>query len=269
MIFLRKLIKKSQSQFAAMIGVSIHTIISVENGRNQLSENLARRIEIATGADLRLRHKDQVAAVGGGTFTKAAFEGWRARFSSDKHNAEGRFNEIKYWIELVLKAAAKPGKAGNRDRLPAVYMALTDWLAETRKAFKLEQEIDEVLEEEPHEIIRRSHDFPLLMRNKREFAEVAREMGTTTQDLFKKYQQQARGLKANEQVRLDTAYEMRRAWNPFKPGLVAAFDECKVKKLLPKPKFEFKKADLSQYKPVSDPAQPTPPPDVSAPPARS
>ena len=107
------------------------------------------------------------------------------------------------------------------------------------------------------------------MRNKREFAEVAREMGTTTQDLFKKYQQQARGLKANEQVRLDTAYEMRRAWNPFKPGLVAAFDECKVKKLLPKPKFEFKKADLSQYKPVSDPAQPTPPPDVSAPPARS
>ena len=164
MIFLRKLIKKSQSQFAAMIGVSIHTIISVENGRNQLSENLARRIEIATGADLRRRHKDRVAAVGGGTFSKNAFDDWRMRFSSDRHNAEGRFNDVKYWIELVLKAAARPGKAGNRDRLPAVYMALTDWLAETRKTFKLEQEIDEVLEEEPHEIIRRSYDFDLLMR---------------------------------------------------------------------------------------------------------
>jgi transcriptional regulator with XRE-family HTH domain len=240
MIQLRKLIKKSQSQFAAMIGASIHTVISVENGRNQLSENLARRIEIATGADLRRRHKDQVAAVGGGTFTKAAFEEWRMRFSSDKHNAEGRFNDVKYWIELVLKAAAKPGKAGNRDRLPAVYMALTDWLAETRKAFKLEQEIDEVLEEEPHEIIRLSHDFADLVRNKKELAEVARQMGTTPKDLLKKYQQQMRGLKANEQVRLHTAYGMRRAWNPFKPGLVAAFDECKVKKLLPKPEFEFK-----------------------------
>ena len=33
---------------------------------------------------------------------------------------------------------------------------------------------------------------------------------------------------------------MRRAWNPFLPGCVGAFDECKVKKLLPKPEFEFK-----------------------------
>jgi transcriptional regulator with XRE-family HTH domain len=269
MIQLRKLIKKSQSQFAAMIGVSIHTVISVENGRNQLSENLARRIEIATGADLRRRHQDQVAAVGGGTFTKAAFEEWRARFSSDRHNAEGRFNEIKYWIELVLKAAARPSRAGNRDRLPAVYMALTDWLAETRKAFKLEQEIDEVLEAEPHEIINVAYDFDDLTRDKKEFEFVARMLETTPKELLSKFHHYSRGLKQKDQVQLHASYEMRRAWNPFKPGLIGAFDECKVKKLLPKPKFEFKKADPSRYKPVSDQVQPTPPPDVSAPPARS
>jgi transcriptional regulator with XRE-family HTH domain len=269
MIFLRKLIKKSQSQFAAMIGVSIHTIISVENGRNQLSENLARRIEIATGADLRLRHKDQVAAVGGGTFTKAAFEGWRARFSSDKHNAEGRFNEIKYWIELVLKAAAKPGKAGNRDRLPAVYMALTDWLAETRKAFKLEQEIDEVLEEEPHAIINVAYDFDNLMRDKKEFEFVARMLETTPKELLSKFHHYSRGLKQKDRVQLHASYEMRRAWNPFQPGLVGAFDECKVKKLLPRPKFNFQKVVASRGKQVSDPTQVTPPPDAPATPARN
>jgi transcriptional regulator with XRE-family HTH domain len=269
MIQLRRLIKKSQSQFAAMIGVSIHTVISVENGRNQLSENLARRIEIATGADLRRRHPDQVAAVGGGPFTNAAFEAWRARFSSDKHNAEGRFNEIKYWIELVLKAAAKPGRAGNRDRLPAVYMALTDWLAETRKAFKLEQEIDEVLEEEPHEIINVVYDFDDLTRDKKEFEFVARMLETTPKELLGKFHHYSRGLKPKDQVQLHASYEMRRAWNPFTPGLVGAFDECKVKKLLPRPKFEFKKADPARYQPVSGQAQPTPPPDVPAPPARS
>src|ERR1035441_8280186 len=50
---LRKVIGKSQTQFAAMIGVSKHTIISVENGRiKQLSKDLARRIQIATGAEI-------------------------------------------------------------------------------------------------------------------------------------------------------------------------------------------------------------------------
>jgi DNA-binding XRE family transcriptional regulator len=49
---LRKVIGKSQTQFAAMIGMSKDTVISVENERNRLSRNLAKRIEIATGADL-------------------------------------------------------------------------------------------------------------------------------------------------------------------------------------------------------------------------
>ena len=252
-----------------MIGVSIHTVISVENGRNQLSENLARRIEIATGADLRRRHPDQVAAVGGGAFTKAAFDEWRARFSSDQHNAEGRFNDVKYWIELVLKAAARPGRAENRGRLPAVYLALTDWLAETRKAFKLEQEIDEVLEGEPHEIINVAYDFDDLTRDKQEFEFVARLLATTPKELLSKFHHCSRGLKPKERVQLHASYEMRRAWNPFQPGCVAAFDECRVKQLLPKPKFEFKKAEPERYQPVSGQARPTPPPEVPAPPARS
>ena len=49
---IRKIIGKSQSQFAALVGVSKHTIISVENGRNELSKNLTRRIYIATGAQI-------------------------------------------------------------------------------------------------------------------------------------------------------------------------------------------------------------------------
>src|ERR1039457_1366000 len=41
----------SQARFAAMLGVSKDTIISVENGRNRLSASLARRLRFATGGN--------------------------------------------------------------------------------------------------------------------------------------------------------------------------------------------------------------------------
>src|SRR3974377_274909 len=99
---LRKTIGKSQAQFAAMIGVSKHTIISVENGRNQLSGKLTRQICIATGANLLTDRQGQVATLGGGRFSRETFEDWRTRFSSEEHNAQARFDEINFWIALVL-----------------------------------------------------------------------------------------------------------------------------------------------------------------------
>jgi transcriptional regulator with XRE-family HTH domain len=136
---LRKIIGKSQTQFAAMIGVSKDTVISVENGRNQLSRNLAKRIQIATGADL-------LRATPGNplNFTSHDCKRWRDKFNpSNEAAALKQFEEMKPWLKVVFLAAAKSGLAGNRDRLPAVCLSFREWLNETRQYFKLENEIED------------------------------------------------------------------------------------------------------------------------------
>jgi DNA-binding XRE family transcriptional regulator len=238
---LRKTIGKSQTQFAAMIGVSKHTIISVENGRNQLSGKLARQIRIATGADVLADRQRQIAALSGGKFSKDSFEDWRTRFSSEERNAQARFDEIKFWIALVLKAAAKPGVAGIRDRLPAVYLSLIDWLSDTRKTFKLEQEIDDILEDEAHEIVEISFGYEDLATDAQMARTAARLLDMTPKDLLRKFKQHTRGLKRGDTVILHVRAELRRAWNPLNDGAIGGFDLPKVRKILPKAEFQFRK----------------------------
>jgi DNA-binding XRE family transcriptional regulator len=150
---LRKIIGKSQSQFAAMIGVSIHTVISVENERNQLSRNLARRIEIATGANLiegKIESPFQVT-----TYTPNDFERWRRKYNpSNETTALKQFDEMKTLLKIVFLAAAKSGLAGNRDRLPAVCLSFREWLNNTRQQFKLRNEIEDLMEDETRSVER-------------------------------------------------------------------------------------------------------------------
>lgn len=143
---LREVIHKSQSQFAAMLGVSKHTIISVENGRNGLTPNLARRMYIATGVSL-LKDLFHFVHTPGKNYLREDFESWRSSYypGNDK-TAKQQFGRMQFWIELLFKSAAKSGTAGNRDRLPALHLSLVEWLETARKEFKLESEIDETLE---------------------------------------------------------------------------------------------------------------------------
>src|ERR1043165_1807709 len=91
---LRRVIGKSQSQFAAMLGVSKHTIISVENGRYQLSRNLVKRIQIATGADFsqaKLESPFQVAQ-----YTPDDFNKWREKYhQTNEASARKQFEEMQ------------------------------------------------------------------------------------------------------------------------------------------------------------------------------
>src|SRR5215470_6528301 len=48
---LRKIIGRTQAEFAVMIGASKDTVVSWETERNQLSPAFARRIAFATGVD--------------------------------------------------------------------------------------------------------------------------------------------------------------------------------------------------------------------------
>ena len=263
---LRKIIGKSQSQFAAMIGVSIHTVISVENGRNQLSENLARRVQIATGANLLHRAERQ-----------SRVRGWRRVFQKRflKHGVPGSparnirpkhvFEEIKYWIELVLRAAAGPGAAGNRDRLPS-RLLIPRWLAQRNpQHVQGKKEIDAILEEDPHEIISHACDLEDLKGDGQFAKMLADQLEMTPKELLGKFKQRTRGSKRANLPTLTVTFEVRRAWNPDSNGPGRAFDTCAVKKLLPKAKFEFKRIVHSRPQSGNDQAQARPQPDFPAP----
>jgi len=221
---LRKIIGKSQTRFATMIGASKHTIISVENGRNQLSRKLAEKIQIATGADLS-----------GGTlenYTVNFFNDWRTKYyPSNEASARKRFEEIQTWVKIIFLAAAKPGLAGNRDRLPAVFISLAQWLDETRQKFKLHKEIDDLLEDETRTIGRTAFSLSYLLEKPKKAKAVLAEHGldySKIKSLLKRHP---------PHHLLIIKDEFWRDWDPS--GSCISF-VCKTRKLIPKAKYRVK-----------------------------
>jgi transcriptional regulator with XRE-family HTH domain len=158
---LREIIGKSQTQFAAMIGVSPETIISVENARNGLSRKLAKKIHVATGADLWQETPGTRL-----NYTLEEFNRWRDKYSpSNETAALEQFEEMKHCLKVIFLAAAKSGFAGNRDRLPAVCLSFRAWLTDTRQHFKLNDEIEDALEDETREISRRGFSIQGLLKD--------------------------------------------------------------------------------------------------------
>jgi DNA-binding XRE family transcriptional regulator len=255
---LRKTIGKSQTQFAAMIGVSKHTIISVENGRNQLSPKLAKRIQAATGAeilDVNIRFApfgNNPRFVGGtrlsqavldftrqrwdGTgkydkiYTREDFEQWRKNFySCNDKTARDQFGKIKIWIEYVFRAAVKPGPAGMRDRFPAVYQSLIDWLNETQELFKLMPAIDEILENETRDQGEVCMSIDSLLADPKEAKRKLDEYGydfSTVKKIFKR--------RKTVFYSLTLVTESRQVWDPMDDNLTIP---CSNRKVVTKPRY--------------------------------
>ena len=234
----RKIIGKSQSQFATMIGGSKHTVISVENGRNQVSKKLARRIQIATGVNWLKSADGKLLDIERNEYTYKSFESWRTRFNN-ADSAMRNFKEVKFWLEIFFRAAAKPGVAGNRDRLPAVYMSLVDWLYNTAKTFKLDQEIDDILEALPHEILHRAYSYGELKTNDFFLANIARQHGMTVQSLKDQIKKHKHRMKRGDVLFLNADMESRRVWLKENEGHLSGIDYSQTQQLLTKPKFEF------------------------------
>jgi len=239
----RRQIGKSQSQFAAMLGVSKHTIISVENGRNRLSPKLARRIRIATGAPVE--NESNLEFLDWWVKEKR-FDKWREQFKSDEKTAQARFDGLAYWIGLVFKAAGRPGVAGNRDRLPAVYLSLVEWLDETRTTFKLENEIDDLLEQEPHWLSEQIWTDTHLRRD----AELTKWVADQLEISVSKLRQGFKAQRKADLVLLHAEIEVRTAWDPEAGDFPPAYIKSKVKKLQRKPKYWFEPKDWPK-KPTS------------------
>lgn len=152
---LRHFTGTSQARFAAMLGVSKDTIISVENGRNRLSASLARRLRFATGVNNLelLEGTGKLLDYTGNSYTSKSFTKWLAKFPELKGTKAERdtlalasLDFLKGWMELIFVAATRSG-TGGLNRFPNVFRSLEEWMVTTCAEFKLGNEIASVLEE--------------------------------------------------------------------------------------------------------------------------
>jgi len=150
---LRRIIGRTQSEFAAMIGASKDTVASWETGRNKLSPQFARRIAFATGVDgdALLRGYTTVffdhPLTGEKIYTAEDFESYRKtlRGRSDEAGAKHHLKHCQDALELLLMAATKASGGKVRYRLPSVLDSFIEWCDRTREDFKLGELIDEQL----------------------------------------------------------------------------------------------------------------------------
>ncbi len=147
----------TQKQFASMVGVSLPLIKAVESGQVPLTEKLQRNIEIATGAIFAWPHYKETGLeierapngevwgamlhVGGGRlsrdYSRAHWERHQRFYASDDHAANLALKEAMPALEALFTAAAKPGVAGAKHRLPSLRASLQEWMREANENFKL------------------------------------------------------------------------------------------------------------------------------------
>ncbi len=82
-------------------------------------------------------------------YTRQDFEQHRAAEwgRSDEQAAQRHLERCVDALELLLRAAAKPGGGKVRDRLPGLVDSFVQWCEEARENFQLERGIDEQLEQ--------------------------------------------------------------------------------------------------------------------------
>jgi transcriptional regulator with XRE-family HTH domain len=150
---LRRVIGRTQAEFAAMIGASKDAVASWEIGRNKVSAAFARRICLATGVDGKLllmginvplaNDPSRPAQV----YTAEDFERYR-RTQWGRSGEEGAQHHLKQCVdalELLFMAAAKPGGGKVRHRLPGVVDSFIQWCEQASEEFKLGPQIKEQL----------------------------------------------------------------------------------------------------------------------------
>ena len=168
----------TQRQFAAMVGASLPSIKAVERGEYPIKPPLARKVVLATGAQLtwpvirggRLEHvplpngEIRWMPIGeamanecmqtkhpGRAYTRTHFDIHRRFFgflgidwtnpAECKRAAERALERCMPSLRALFVAAAKPGVAGLNHRLPGLYASLENWMSKEDRAFKLTRRI--------------------------------------------------------------------------------------------------------------------------------
>jgi transcriptional regulator with XRE-family HTH domain len=145
---LRKIIRKSAEEFAAMLGVKLHVITNIENGRQKITTELAQKIYAATGVCIwsYFGGNDVVLAHGmGPEYTYEYYEHWRSGnfgMGTEKSYEEFRI-EASDTLSLVIQAAKECGSPKNR--LPALRVAFQEWCCKVVNNCDLEKTLNTIL----------------------------------------------------------------------------------------------------------------------------
>jgi transcriptional regulator with XRE-family HTH domain len=180
---LRKIIGRTQGEFAAMIGASKDAVASWEIGRNKLSAQFARRIALATGVDeaaLLRGHgplSGHVPFEGRKPFTEAMFERHRNSYwgRTDKAAAQQHLRNCADALGLLFLAAAQSGGGKIRHRLPGVLDSFIQWCEWTRKDFQLDGQIEALLAERKLKLVL-NHTYRQWREMQKEDPAMARKM---------------------------------------------------------------------------------------------
>ncbi|HIG30485.1 MAG TPA: XRE family transcriptional regulator [Verrucomicrobiales bacterium] len=144
----------NQKRFGELVGVSGETIKSVETGRLKISQELASRIMMATGAcPLELRKYSSTGKPTGKAqtqfgepYSKEFFEHWKAGvFKATEENAVQDARTLYGWLEVLFLASARPGT----DKLATLKMGFIQWLEEAKDTFGLNSQVKAVLKDRP------------------------------------------------------------------------------------------------------------------------
>ena len=142
---LRTAAKLTQGELATLIGASKIAVTSWERGVKRLSPPFAHRIHMATGGSVSslLRGQGIKGPSPGVSYTQETFRVWRKTFAGNAPALAARFGELAGdSIGLILKAAATQGAGKAKDRLPAVWVSLIQWMERSVSSFRLLPEID-------------------------------------------------------------------------------------------------------------------------------
>jgi transcriptional regulator with XRE-family HTH domain len=148
LVALRKIIHRTQAQFAALVGVSTDTVVSWENGRNRLTAEKARAIHVATGARTPelLKGQGKVKNMDRLPYSLADFDAWHRTYlgSTDESRADYFSQQAYIHVWLLFHAAAKPGAGKLKQRLPAVWISFLEWADQIAENCQLKRQIKEV-----------------------------------------------------------------------------------------------------------------------------
>ena len=146
---LRKLLGRTQAEFAVLVGASKDAVVSWENGRNPLSATFARRIALATGVDESslLRGSEPLLArhpFPRRPYTEEDFQRHRKTCWGDsaEENARRQLRPCADALELLFRAAAKASEKEGPARLPGLVDSFRQWCEEIREDLQLDELIE-------------------------------------------------------------------------------------------------------------------------------
>jgi transcriptional regulator with XRE-family HTH domain len=161
----RKILGKSQAEFANLLGISLQRIKDLETRTTGMTrgaaklDDIAKRIRTQAGADVS-KWNGKILNMRGKTYTEDDFAAWQKQFHMrDEAAARAHGRYLCAWVDLMFEAAARKGCPAS------VWSSLMDWIETTRRDFGLSSAIDAVLKERLAELPTEYPELPLVFAN--------------------------------------------------------------------------------------------------------